>query len=167
MILKFIISGLIIYICTYLGICKAKTYEVRERELKRIKNSLAFFKSKVEFTYEPIKEIFTQISKSVYLHKDNVFLRTVELLKAYNIEYAWENAVEENSAFNKEDKEVLKMFGKLLGKTDKNGQISEIEITQSFVQKQLEKAEQEKNKNVKLYRTLGVSLGVGIVIILI
>lgn len=167
MILKFIISGLIIYICTYLGICKAKTYEVRERELKRIKNSLAFFKSKVEFTYEPIQEIFTQISKSVYLHKDNIFLRTVELLKAYNIEYAWENAVEENSAFNKEDKEVLKMFGKLLGKTDKNGQISEIEITQSFVQKQLEKAEQEKNKNVKLYRTLGVSLGVGIVIILI
>lgn len=167
MILKFIISGLIIYVCTYLGICKAKTYEVRERELKRIKTSLAFFKSKVEFTYEPIQEIFTQISKSVYLHKDNIFLRTVELLKAYNIEYAWENAVEENSAFNKEDKEVLKMFAKLLGKTDKNGQISEIEITQSFVQKQLEKAEIEKNKNVKLYRTLGISLGVGIVIILI
>ena len=59
------------------------------------------------------------------------------------------------------------MFGKLLGKTDKKGQISEIEISQSFIEKQIEKAEQEKNKNSKLYKSLGVSLGIGIVIILI
>ncbi len=66
MIVKFIISILIIYICTYLGIYKAKTYENRERELKKIKNALAFFKSKIEFTYEPIQEIFMQISISIF-----------------------------------------------------------------------------------------------------
>ena len=32
MIIKFIISLLIIYICTYLGIYKAQTYEIRETE---------------------------------------------------------------------------------------------------------------------------------------
>ena len=167
MIVKFIISILIIYICTYLGIYKAKTYENRERELKKIKNALAVFKSKIEFTYEPIQEIFMQISKSVYLHKDNIFLRTTRYLRDTDLSNSWNKSVDESIDFNKEDKEILKMFGKLLGKTDKKGQISEIEISQSFIEKQIEKAEQEKNKNSKLYKSLGVSLGIGIVIILI
>lgn len=167
MILKFIISALIIYICSCLGIYKAKTYETRERELKRIKNALAFFKSKIEFTYEPIEEIFVQISKSVYLHKDNMFMRTTDYLKDLNLNDSWNKAVDEVIDLTKEDKEILKMFGKLLGKTDKNGQISEIEISQSFIEKQIEKAEQEKSKNSKLYKSLGISLGIGIVIILI
>ncbi|MBO5398026.1 MAG: stage III sporulation protein AB [Clostridia bacterium] len=167
MIIKFIISLLIIYICTYLGIYKAQTYEIRERELKKIKSSLSFLKSKIEFTYEPIQEIFMQISKSVYLHKDNIFLKTTEYLKELELNGAWNKAVEGAQQFSKEDKEVLYMFGKLLGKTDKNGQISEIEISQSFIEKQIEKAEQEKIKNSKLYKSLGISLGIGIVIILI
>lgn len=167
MILKFIISILIVCICTYLGICKAKSYEIRERELKKIRSSLAFFKSKIEFTYEPIQEVFNQISKSVYLHKDNIFLKTVENMKSLDVNTSWNKSVEENNNFNNEDKEVLKMFGKLLGKTDKSGQLSEIEITQEFIEKQIEKAEQEKNKNSKLYKTLGITSGIGIVIILI
>lgn len=167
MIAKFIISILIICICSYLGICKAKTYEIREKELKRIKSSLSFFKSKIEFTYEPIQEVFEQISKSVYLHKDNIFLRTTEHMKSLDINSAWNESIEENENFNSEDKEILKMFGKLLGKTDKSGQLSEIEITQEFIEKQIEKAEQEKIKNSKLYKTLGIISGVGIVIILI
>ena len=167
MIAKFIISILIICICSYLGVSKAKTYETREKELKKIKSSLAFFKSKIEFTYEPIKEIFEQISKLVYLHKDNIFLKTVEQTKSLDINSAWNKSVEENFNFNNEDKEILIMFGKLLGKTDKSGQLSEIDITQEFIEKQIEKAEQEKNKNSKLYKTLGIISGVGIVIILI
>lgn len=167
MIVKFIISFFIICICAYLGICKAKTYEIREKELKRIKSSLSFFKSKIEFTYEPIQEVFEQISKSVYLHKDNIFLRTTEHMKSLDINSAWNESIEENENFNSEDKEILKMFGKLLGKTDKSGQLSEIEITQEFIEKQIEKAEQEKIRNSKLYKTLGIISGVGIVIILI
>ncbi len=53
------------------------------------------------------------------------------------------------------------------GKTDKKGQISEIEITNNFIEKQIEKAENEKNKNAKLYKSLGVICGIGIVIIFI
>ncbi len=167
MILKFIISILIIYICTYIGIYKAKTYEQREKELKKIKNSLAFFKSKIEFTYEPIEEVFNGISKSIYIHKDNIFKNTINKLNETDLNTSWNTAVEEAIYFNKEDKEVLKMFGKLLGKTDKKGQIGEIEITMEFIEKQIDKAELEKNKNSKLYKSLGILCGLGIVIIFI
>lgn len=166
-IIKFVIYALIVYICTYLGIYKAKTYEAREKELKNIKNALSFFRSKIEFTYEPIKEIFMQISQVIYENKNNVFLKCVGCLENQTIENAWLIAVEEGTKnIKKEDKEILKMFGKLLGKTDKNGQISEIQLTQDFLDKQIEKAEFERNKNAKLFKSLGTLLGIGIVIIL-
>ena len=53
------------------------------------------------------------------------------------------------------------------GQTDVEGQISQIEITQSFLEKQIKLAEQEKNKNEKLYKTLGTTCGLAIVILLI
>lgn len=167
LIIKLIISVLIVYICTYLGIYKAKSYEIREKELKKLKNAFSFFRSKIEFTYEPIKDIFMQISKVIYDSKNNVFFKYVEYLENKTAENAWIMAVE-NGTYNikKEDKEILKMFGKLLGKTDKNGQISEIELTQEFLEKQIENAEFEKDKNSKLYKSLGTLLGIGIIIIL-
>ena len=53
------------------------------------------------------------------------------------------------------------------GKTDVEGQISEIRITSDFVDTQIKKAEEECKKNEKLYRTLGTIVGLAIVIILI
>ena len=47
------------------------------------------------------------------------------------------------------------------------GQISEIELTKSFISVQISKEENEKNKNEKIYRTLGAVIGMVIVIILI
>ena len=65
-----------------------------------------------------------------------------------------------------EDKDVLKKLGKLLGQTDVEGQISEIEMTQNFLDIQIEQAEEEKKKNQKMYKTLGVVAGLVFVIIL-
>lgn len=53
------------------------------------------------------------------------------------------------------------------GKTDVEGQISEIEITANFIETQISKAEEECKKNEKLYRTLGSIVGIALVIILI
>lgn len=76
-------------------------------------------------------------------------------------------AVEKNINLEKEDKGTIKMFGKLLGKTDKAGQINEINVTSKLVDTLIEKAEEEKNKNYKLFKTLGCVVGVGICIVLI
>lgn len=165
-ILKFLICIVIILICAYIGLEKAKFYDRRVLELQKIKNAFSFFKSKIEFTYEPVKDILDGISTSIYMNNENIFFRTKEYLKDLDLNLAWNKAVDNEININKEDKEILKMFGKLLGKTDKNGQISEIELSLNFVEKQIEKAEFERNKNSKLYRSLGFIIGIGLVIIL-
>lgn len=156
----------IIFICAYIGIMKAKTYENRVIELNQFQNALVMFKSKIEFTYEPIKNIFEDISKVIYKDKQNIFGSVVK--KDKDIYSSWCEAINElKNDLDIEDKEIIMMLGKLLGKTDIKGQVNEISLTQNLVEKQLEKAEAEKNKNVKLYKTMGIVCGIGICIILL
>ena len=81
---------------------------------------------------------------------------------------AWEKAVHEsNTNLTKEDINVLCMLSKMLGQTDVEGQISQIEVTEEFLEKQIKEAEAEKHKPEKLYSRLGTTIGLAIVIILI
>ncbi len=164
--LKGITLAGIAFICAYIGILKAKTYENRVIELNKFQNALVMFKSKIEFTYEPLKNIFEDISNVIYSNKNNIFLMTMK--KEKSVYDAWSESIDEDiNNLTKEDKEIIKMLGKLLGKTDIKGQVNEIILTQGLIEKQIEKAELEKNKNVKLYKTMGIVLGIGICIILI
>lgn len=167
LIFKIIVITGIIYICSYLGILKSKTFENRVNDLRMVQSSLNMFKTKIEFTYEPIKDIFEEISQIVYQKQENIFENTVLFMEGQDTSTSWYKALENTkNDFSFEDIEVLKTMGKLLGKTDKEGQIREICLTENLLQNQISKAEYEKNKNVKLYKTLGTVLGMGIGIIL-
>lgn len=80
---------------------------------------------------------------------------------------AWEQAIDEcENSLITEDKNALKTLSKLLGQTDVEGQISQIEITQKLLESQLKEAQEQKAKNEKLYSKLGTTIGLAIVIIL-
>lgn len=166
-ILKILILIGIFAICTSLGLLKAKSYRNRVVELKQMKNALEVLKSKIEFTYEPIKDIFSEISKIVYNGQENIFQETLTQIDEKGVTSSWNNAVEKNINLNEEDQSTIKMFGKLLGKTDKAGQINEINVTSKLIDTLIEKAEIEQNKNYKLFKTLGPIVGIGICIILL
>lgn len=164
-IIKYISLLGILLISSYLGINKAKEYENRVKQLIKFKSALVMFKSKLEFTYEPIKDIFLDISKVIYKEKDNIFIRVVNSKE--EIFTSWKDAVENVKDFAQDDKEIIIMIGKLLGKTDLNGQINEINLGLNLLEKQIEIADNQMRKNVKLYKTMGVVCGLGICIILI
>ena len=159
-ITKVLMLGMIVIICSYLGNIKAKSFDKRYSELKKFKRGLGIFKSKLEFTYEPVNEIFNDISKLVYEDEENVFQKYVE-------NGDWNEAVEIQNNFLSEDKEAIKGLGKMLGKLDKDGQLNEIYLSESFIDKQIESAFEEKQKNEKLYKVLGKCIGIAIAIILI
>ena len=48
-----------------------------------------------------------------------------------------------------------------------NGQVSEIKLIDNFLDRQIEKAEQDRKKNEKMYKTLGVTIGLAIVVVLV
>ena len=81
---------------------------------------------------------------------------------------AWEKSVELNgSSLKKDDIDCLKTLGKLLGKTDVDGQVNQIELVCTFLENQINEADEEKHKNEKMYQKLGVIVGLMLIIVLI
>ena len=132
-----------------------------------MKNALNIFESKIKYTYDPIPEIFDEISKNNNKNTSKIFKLAKEKMKEKTANIAWEEALEEaQTNLKKEDKYVLKSLSKLLGRTDVEGQVSSIEITQKFLEEQIKEALEEKRKNEKLYSKLGTTIGLAIIIIL-
>lgn len=167
-IFKYILLILIFGLSSAIGITISKIYENRVKELKEFKNILNIMKTKIKFTYEPLQEIFKEIAKENSTKIENIFGKMANQIHYAQVSEVWTNCIQEaDICINQEDKDVLKKLGKLLGQTDVEGQVSEIDVAQSFLDIQIEKAEEEKKKNQKMYKTLGVVIGLVFVIILI
>lgn len=166
--IRILIYSSIFLVCSAIGLLKSQKYVYRVDELKEFRNALNMFKTKVRFTYEPIPEIFNQIAINV-----NPSIGSIFKIASYNMQFfpagdAWNKAIDVDLLnINTEDKKALKNLSKLLGATDIEGQLSQIEITSNFLDEQIKKAEEEKQKNESMYRKLGMVIGLGIVIILI
>ena len=166
--IKIIIYAFIFLSCSLIGILISKKYINRVNELKEFKNALNIFKTKIRYTYEPIPEIFAEISENVNSNISNVFKQASLKMDILAAGEAWNLALKiDNLNINDEDRNILKNLSKLLGKTDLQGQLNQIEMTSDFLDEQIKKAEKEKDKNEKMYRTLGMILGLTIVIILL
>ncbi len=146
----------------------SKKYSNRVRDLKEIRKALNFFEEKIKFTYEPIPDVFEEISKKMEENIGEIFSKASKKMENTSAGEAWEEAVNNsNTSFTKEDIEILKGLAKMLGRTDIDGQVSEIRLTNKFIDVQIKDAENEKAKNEKLYKTLGATVGLAIVIVLI
>ena len=164
---KYFILFLILVSSTLIGKFLSNKYIYRLEELEDIKNSLNILKTKIKFTYEPIPEVFGEIAENVNSNISRLFLLAKQNMEKMSAGEAFEEAVD-NVICNlkSEDKKVIKMLSKLLGRTDVEGQISQIEITEEFLENQIKEAEEEKKKNERLYTRLGTVIGLTIVIIL-
>lgn len=168
MIFKFIFLTIILFGTSYIGILMAKKYSSRVKDLKEMRKALNFFEDKIKFTYEPIPDVFEEISSKVNENIGEIFKSSANLMQNESAGVSWEKAVDNaNTNFSKEDSEIIKGLAKMLGKTDIDGQVSEIRLTNKFIDVQIKDAENEKNRNEKLYKTLGVTVGLAIVIVLI
>ena len=148
-----IIWGLAVYI----GNVKAGKYVNRVKELVSIKTILNIFENKIKFTQSPLKEIFGSIAESCTEKNIQKIFQKLATEQQYNIHENWEKVIkQEETNLNEEVKKILIDMGKILGATDIDGQVSNIKIASNFIDKQIEKAEKEKEKNAKMFRTLGI-----------
>ncbi len=169
-IIKAFFLSSIFGLAVYIGNSKANQYVIRVKELISIKSALNILENKIKFTQTPLAEIFDSIAEKCSENNiKNLFLKlSAELKQNMNIHKSWEKILNtEPTGLYEEDIKVLTDMGKILGATDVEGQISNIKITRELIDGQTKKAENEKEKNVKLFRTLGIVSGLTIIIILV
>lgn len=170
-VIKIIISLSIIGICSYLGINKARSLYKRENLLRDtitflnlVENEINYNLSILPNAYEiarqnissPLKEVIGQI--------------VVDMLESDNYENCNQsivNNVSKIESLTYYDKNVIISTLKNLGRSDLDSQIKIIENTKSIIEEQIKEAEDIKNKNSKLYKTIGTVVGIMAVIVLI
>lgn len=168
LILK-IVTLLLIFICsTLIGVFIANKYKKRVEEISDMKKALNIIETKMKFTYSPIPDIFYDISKGFSNNIGKIFSNSCKYMQFMSSGDAWKLALDNTETnMQKNDIEVLKGMSKLLGKTDIEGQISEIELTDNFLNLQFDEAKQALDKNAKVYKSLGIICGLALVIVLI
>lgn len=165
--IKYTILFFILLSSTLIGKFLSKKYVYRLEELEEMKNALNILKTKIKFTYEPIPEVFEEIAKNTNENISRIFTLAKEKMQKESASSAWEKSIDEVVCNMKdEDKRILKTLSKLLGQTDTEGQISQIDITESFLESQIKEAIILRQKNEKLYTRLGTIMGLTIVIVL-
>lgn len=165
---RLFILAMIIVVSSIIGILFSKRYANREKEIKEMKNALNMFSTKIKFTYEPIPNVFMEIANKIDGNIGTIFNVAANNMKEMSAGEAWRKAllISKNN-LNKEDVATIQNLSRLLGQTDIEGQISEVEVVNDFLTVQLENASEERRKNEKMYRTLGLVTGLTIAIILI
>lgn len=167
-IIKLILLSLVFCTSSIIGILMAKKYSNRLNILKNIKEGLNIFEVKMNFTCDTIPDVFREISTKIEKSSGKIFSDAVVYLQNSSVQQSWEMSIDKNSDYLKEeDKNILKSLGKLLGKTDINGQIAQLKLVNNFLEKQINDAEEEKNKNEKMYKKLGVIVGMAMIVVLI
>lgn len=169
-VIKYTLLLIIFITSTSIGILLSKRSVHRVIELKEFKKTINMIENKMKFTYEPLGEIFYDIHINSNGTISEIYKDASELIKTMSTKQAWNQAIKQNEEklyIDTEDKNTILNLGKMLGTTDIEGQVSELELTLSFIDIQISKAEEEKKKNEKLYKSLGSIIGLTIVIILI
>lgn len=155
---------------TSIGFLLSRSYSNRVRELKAFSKLVNIVKSKIEFTQKPLAEIFEEtylVEKNLKISK--IFYISAKKIESKNIKDAWNEAISEEKFFwdlKKEDIALIRTFGNMLGKTDVEGQVSEINQFKELLNSQISMAEEENSKSSKMYKSLGTIVGLGIIILL-
>ena len=168
--IKYILIFFILMIFSTIGNLYSKKYVKRVEDLEKMKNMLNVFKAKIKFTGLTIQEIFSQLYQDNQDNIGEIFKVANEYMNDKSTKDAWNTALDDmknKNDLNPEDINVLKSLGKMLGNTDIEGQVSQIELTENLLNEKIMEAQEAKKKNAKLYKTLGIATGLAIAIILI
>ena len=165
---KILIYSSIFLVCSIIGLLKSQKYVYRVEELQEFKNALNMFKTKIKFTYEPIPDVFLEISKKIKGDVGKLFWDASRNMSLDFAGDAWEKSLNNsNIMLLEDDKEALRSLGKLLGSTDIDGQLSQIRLVNGFLNEQIKEAIEQKDKNETMYKKLGIIVGLAVVIVLV
>lgn len=165
---RILIATGIVVISTIIGMRKSKKYENREYILRE---SITFFRG----MENEIKYMLSTIPNAIEGVRQNLNTMLKPILGAISTDILMNNVSSSKIAMEIDRLDPLSAYDRQiisngiisLGQSDVDGQIGVIQNTLSILENQVTEANVEKNKNSKLYRTVGIVAGLMIAIIFI
>lgn len=147
---------LIVLCSTLVGFSYSSKLFARKRILERFVLELKNVKTAIRYS-----------SKELYNVFDNSFLN-YKFISDKPFHTQWEDMLKNyTKTLLKADIEILNNFGKALGKSDLSGELSNIDMYITLLESQITHAQQCIETKSGVYKTLGLTLGLAVAIILI
>lgn len=164
--IKLIGCVLIVSACFLAGYTMSRNLIVRRDFLKSFIVLLSSLSTNIRYYSS---DIFALVSLSAK-DEELSYFRFDDALHNQPFEISWDEKISllpKSLSLKKSDKELLCEFGRELGKTDIDGQLKHIELYKTVFEKQLYSAEDEISKKSKLYKTMGLFVGISIALMMI
>lgn len=171
-LLKLTGAALLVAGCTLFGRSYGNQYRERvdylydfHKRLEILKNEIAFFKGVLYDSLLKAAE-FTGPAQTLF----ETMLDQLEGETPVDAASAWETACQisfRELCLTQEEREAMGTLGRLLGASDVEGQLTNIEAIQSQVQQLMETAEEARKKNEPMWKKIGPVAGAAIAIFLL
>lgn len=168
--IKIIISIVILFITSYIGIEMAGALRSREEILtdmitflRLVQNEMMYMLNSLPVAYEMSRQRLNTELKNVL----GAISLDMSKLGTGKVDASITNNINSIKSLNEYDKEIIISTLKNLGRSDLESQYNIIENGITIINKQIKEANEIKNKNSKVYKTIGVITGLMIVIIFI
>ena len=170
---KIIVLVLIVILCSFIGYLYGEEFKKRYLELSELMRSLIDMENEILYSYRPLPDVLAGISNKSNGVISNLFAEVSELLIRGDIDnvnsafrYSLNNQKNE-MAMTKEDFTIILDLSKSLGDTDITGQGQIFLLAKDKLDRVIDSAEKDYRTNCKMYKTLGIGIGVMIAIFLI
>lgn len=156
---------LIISACGIWGFLRSKNLRKRSENLLRIMSSLTLLENEISYGQKDIKGALLSIGT---IEELPFFTEIAEKIGAFSIHKSFDSAISKcDMGLLKCDKQILLEFSQSLGALDAASQIKSIAHTRELLRKVQEEAYDEYKKYGRLYRNIGILLGIFLSLILV
>lgn len=170
---KLLLYLLVFITSSLIGFMYGGVYSKRVNSLMSLQQAIRLLRAEVIIFANPLPLALLNISNKVSGELSKVFLVIKEDLDinqsgdVYDSFLESEKFLRENCSLQKVDTDLFLSLGKVIGKTNRVDQERQFAYVLDELESIIVDAKGEMVKNEKLYRSLGVLLGLGMIIILI
>lgn len=168
------IAGCILILCstTGIGFLYAGEIKKRQEDLYAMRNVALLLRGDIRYAMTALPEAFEHVAKRHNGRLKEFLTALSEQLNQRSGESMatiWTNceAKLNNTALSKKDKQTLHQLGESLGYLDKEMQLGTIDLFISQTEEELEELMKVGKERTRLYKSLGILLGVFVVIIIL
>ena len=156
---------LMFLICTFIGFFLGENYKRRSIHLKEFQKALLLLNNEIIYANTPLPDALLEVSKKVSEPVSDIFSdMALALENGYtgSIYESFENAYAksmEKISLTSDDNKIISDFFKTLGSSGVTGQDKIFKLTLDNIDINYKEARKFEKENIKLYRTLGLSIG--------
>lgn len=155
-----------------LGILFSTRLTFRQKELNNLRRALQMLETEVIYGATPLPSALRNTANKTEGLVSGFFGSVSESLTGrsfYTVKDAWSYSVDSvltDSPFKKEDNELIKSFGGILGCSDREDQKKHFELFYLQLMHHEAAAQEEIKRSAKMYRSLGFLLGIAVFVVL-